>query len=162
MTGSSRPRGRLPVLVVSTRSIAGFMLDTSAISRICDRHDDALALIADIPCFVTDIQLQELFRTPDFQRRERLKETILNWNIRVLRADVSSGGFDEDDVGEGRPLGRLWPAIAANQRGGFKRNINDALIAETARIHNLTLVTADKGLAAVSRKFGVSVSLIAS
>lgn len=142
--------------------IAGLMLDTSAISRVCDRHADALALVSDSRCFVTDIQLKELFRTPDVERRERLKETLLELNVRVIRPDVRSGGFYDGDVGAVRPLGRLWPVIAANQKGRFKRNIHDSLIAETARIHGLTLVTADKGLAAVARKFGVSVSLIAS
>jgi len=150
----------------------GFMLDTSAINRICDWQACEWSLRG--PLYVTDIQFQEILATRKHARRDALIGAFMSLRPTVLRPsgqiiDPEFFGFSSfHDTsfllpqGDYQPMsvGRLMPHIAAAIGSKFEKHYRDALIAETARTEDLTLVTADKKLAQVGREFGIRIEEI--
>jgi len=158
-----------------------FMLDTSAINRILDGAvGNEWPLRGDI--FVTDIQLQEILDTPDPNRRDFLFGGLMSLRPNVIRPgdmfQFYDGSGDDFDTGERLPrgpipewyyasvplsFGRIVPLIARRLPANRKRPENplrDGFIAEAALLGGMTLVTADRNLAAEAEIFGVLVELI--
>ena len=154
-----------------------FMLDTSTINRILDDHvGNEWSLRGDI--FVTDIQLQEILDTRDPDRRSFLFSGLMNLRPNVIRPrdmfQLYDGSGEDFDTGERLPrltipevyyasvplaFGRMVPLIAGRLPANRKRPENplrDSFIAEAAFLGGMTLVTADRNLAAEARVFGVS------
>ena len=160
--------------------IMDFMLDTSAINRILDGHvGNEWSLRG--RNFVSDIQLQEVLDTSDDARREYLLRGIAALRLNVIRPTDMLQLFEAGenfDTGERfmPGMGTVWfrnafplsygnyvTAIAyelpANERRP-QNPLRDGFIAETALLNGMTLVTADRRLAASARRFGVTVERI--
>lgn len=141
----------------------GFLLDTSAINRICRHQVNAERWC---PAFITDIVLRELCATKDQDLRREL--------LRALEGRLGPGGIlrSEGPIGEygagaeiGRDhpalsLGRMFPVITRAIGTNFRRHWHDGFIAQAAIRHGLTLVTADRKLARAARRFGATVEFI--
>jgi predicted nucleic acid-binding protein len=145
-------------------NIMGFLLDTSAVNRICDG-----VLATWWPVYITDLVLLELSRTPDAVRRHDLLAVLLGrlgpgGILRSDPADAHHTAIDDFDIPfEGSPalsLGRPFPLITRAIGSNFRRHWEDGFIAQTAMRHGLTLVTADKRQAKAARMFGVTVECI--
>ena len=157
-----------------------FMLDTSAINWILDgkAHNEWPLRGRN---FVTDIQLQEVLDTRNDERRGYLFNGLLALKLNVIRPSEMRQLFDQGqnfDTGERFVLGMatVWhrssfppsfgnyvSVIAAELPFNKHRPANplrDGFIAETALLNGMTLVTADRRLAAVARFFGVVVEEI--
>lgn len=147
---------------------SGFMLDTSAINRIHDWQQCPWSLRG--PIYVTDIQLLELSRTPDPDRRASLLVALMSLRPTVVRprsrvfdpgffafSEFFNDGFTLGDEDYSLSLGRVMPLISASMGPRVAKYFPDALIAEAALTSNLTLVTADRRLAKISRSFGAHV-----
>jgi predicted nucleic acid-binding protein len=158
-----------------------FMLDTCTINRILDGEvGNEWSLRGDI--FVTDIQFQEILDTRDEDRRDFLFAGLMSLRPLVIRPSKITGwydgGGDEFDTGERLPRGTIPAAyyssvpisfgnyvqvIARRLPANRKRPENplrDGFIAETALLAGMTLVTADRKLAAEAQMFGVHAELI--
>jgi hypothetical protein len=149
----------------------GFMLDTSAINRVHDWHECPWSLRG--PLYVTDIQLQEISRTRNPERRASLLAAFMSLRPTVVRprgrifdpeffgfTEFFDGGFTLDDEDYSLSIGRVMPLIARSIGSRVEKHFPDALIAEAALTSNLTLVTADRRLAKVGRSFGAHVEEI--
>jgi hypothetical protein len=159
-----------------------FMLDTSAINRILDRAvENEWPPRGDI--FVTDIQFQEMLDTRDPTRRNFLFKGLMSLRPNVIRPRdmfrLYDGSGEDFDTGERFPrstvtewhyasvplsFGRMVPVIARRLPTNRKRPENplrDGFIAESALLGGMTLVTADRNLAAVAQMLSVPVELIA-
>ena len=150
----------------------GFMLDTSAINRIHDGLGCEWSLRG--PLYVTDIQLQELARTRNPERRESLLDAFRSLRPTIIRplgldfvpdyfgfTSCFDAGCMFSDEDYPLPIGRIMPHIAATLGSRVERHFPDALIAEAALRRELTLVTADRKLAKVASFFGARVEQVA-
>jgi predicted nucleic acid-binding protein len=139
----------------------GFLLDTSAVNRICDG-----ASAAWWPVYTTDLVLLELSRTPDAARRHDLLAALLErlspgGILRSDPADAHHTAINDVDIPfPALSLGRPFPLITRAIGGNLRRHWEDGFIAQTAMRHGLTLVTADRRLAKAARLFGVTVEYI--
>jgi predicted nucleic acid-binding protein len=159
-----------------------FMLDTNVINRILDGEvENEWPLRGDI--FVTDIQLQEILDTRDPNRRDFLFGGLKSLRPNVIRPrdmfQLYDGSGDDFDTGDRLPrgaipewyyanvplsFGRIVPLIARRLPANRKRPVNplrDGFIAEAALLGGMTLVTADRNLAAEAEMFGVHVERVA-
>ena len=155
----------------------GFLYDTCAINCILDREvQNGWSLRGE--GYITDLQMQEILETPNPRRRNFLFQGLMNLQLTVIRPAETwcsydcGGNFDTGQrISSSMPeayypemsRGRLVPLIARRLPANRKKPQNpmrDAFIAEAALLNELTLVTADKKLAARARKFGVQVELI--
>jgi predicted nucleic acid-binding protein len=141
----------------------GFLLDTSAVNRICDGA--AVADLESRPVYITDLVLLELSRTRDAARREDLLAVLKRLGPGgILRGDdplaAHHTAIDDFDIPYDTPalsLGRPFPLITRAIGSNFQAHWRDGLIVQAAMMHGLTLVTADKKQAEAARMFGVSV-----
>jgi len=129
--------------------ILGFMLDTTLFNDILNRKIDINRFPKHFDYFITFRQLDELNETPDPNLREKLKQIFVNIDKEEIPTkssvnDVS--GFDKAKLGKGEILDKL--------RKENLRNIEDALIGETAIMNGLILVTDDKELLRKVRELG--------
>jgi predicted nucleic acid-binding protein len=144
----------------------GYLLDTSAVNRICD---GAAAADRWWPLYVTDLVLLELSRTRDAARHEALFAVLRRLLGRggILRGEPPAAddyaGSDDFDMPWEIPtlsMGRVSPLITRTIGSNFQAHWRDGFIAEVAMRHNLTLVTADRRQAKAAGMFGVSVEYI--
>jgi len=142
-----------------------FLLDTSAVNRICDGA--AIAGLASRPAYTTDVVLFELSRTRDTARRQELLEVIRRLGRGgILRGEHPAAGYtpiDDFDTPYNDPtlsLGRPFPLITRAIGSNFYAHWRDGFIVQAAVMHGLTLVTADKRQAKAARTFGASVEYI--
>jgi predicted nucleic acid-binding protein len=146
--------------------MARYLLDTSAINRICNGTASADAWS---PFYITDLVLLKLSRMPDSGRREKL--------LGVLRGRLEPGGimrsegpatsqhdqvddFDKPYDTQMFSLGQPFPRIMSSIGISHQQHWRDAFIMQAAMNHDLTLVTADKNQAKGARRCHVNVELI--
>ena len=145
----------------------GFLLDTSAVNRICDG-----TVSADhwSPAYITDVVLQEICRATDARRQSLLDVLlrrlgpggILRSGQHVTAHHDPIDQFDEPSWSDPQlSLGRLFPPITRAVGTNFRKHAEDGFIAQVAIRHGLTLVTGDKKLAKAAREFGAKVEYIA-
>ncbi len=136
-----------------------YVLDTVIFNRVLDGKFSLSSLPEGSAFVATRIQLEELKKTPDLARRCDLLRTFHEIAPELIPAsfsfDIKGAGFDEgkwsesdDSIKLRSDLGKIKPK---------PNNWEDALIAEVALEQKYWLVTADKNLANVARKHGVSV-----
>lgn len=142
----------------------GYLLDTSAINRICDGIVSAERWS---PAYITDVVLQELCRATEGRRRQLLETLLTRLGPGgILRSEgpVHYHPIDQFDTQSWDDpqlsLGRQFPLITGAMGSNFRRHAEDGLIAQVAIRHGLTLVTADKKLAKVAGQFGATVEYI--
>jgi len=131
-----------------------YVVDTNIINWLVDAKIDRAALPSDGTIIATHIQIDELNRTSDEERRARLF-LVLESTIRELvpteSAILDVSRFDNCKLGDGVIYGSIKAALDA-RNGARRANIHDALIAEVAIKNNYMLLTADTDLAEVTRE----------
>lgn len=131
-----------------------YLLDTSALNAI--DNETLLAINGSIhQYFVTHIQKDELGKTKDDLRRSALfalYKKVRKISIATDSLVLGVSRLDQAKLGQSDLYNQI-----KNELDKFKRkknNIEDALIAETAIINDLILVSNDKNLLIVTRNFG--------
>lgn len=146
--------------------MAGYLLDTSAVNRICNGEVDADTWS---PFYITDLVLQELSRTRDHARRTHLLG-MLRGRLGpggILRSESPCVAFHEDADAFDSPydayslsVGRSFPLILRSIGSSHRQHWRDAFIVQAAMMNGLTLVTADKDQAKGARRCGLTVEFI--
>jgi predicted nucleic acid-binding protein len=140
-----------------------YVVDTNIVNWLVDGRIEKAALPGDGEFVATHVQIDEINKTSDEERRARLFLTLASSLSGLLPtettvADVSR--FDFSKLGDGV----LYMAIRAKldaMNGRRPSNIRDALIAEVAIVNKHTLLTADRDLARVTEENGGMVRLFA-
>ncbi len=155
------------------------MFDTNIFNAVVDGKFDIQSLIDRAEIYITHIQRDELKATPDGIKREQLlsilkiieqpvsTESFVLGTSRLGQAKLGTNkvlptetgiwdlsNWDEFKWGDGKGI---YSTILNNLKK-HKNNIKDALIAESAMINNLTLVTHDSDLFRVVTKLGGAAS----
>ena len=129
-----------------------YMVDTSAFNLIADGRLSVEQLPAGAELVATYVQVTEINRTRDEERRRRLFLTFAH--LRPEIQPTSSFVFGETPLGFGRlGLGIEYLAMKAEldaRNNSKSNNSQDALIAETALTERHGLVTADRDLSEVA------------
>ena len=130
-----------------------YVVDTNVINWLVDGKIDRAALPSDGEFVATHIQIDEINRTSDEERRARLF-LILTSTIRELLPTESAvtdvSRFDWCKLGDGVIYTSIKNELDA-KNGGRRNNIHDALIAEVVIVNGYTLLTADADLVAAAR-----------
>lgn len=121
---------------------ANFLLDTNAVSELHKRRPNGLVLsfLGSVPgsrLFLSVLTLGEL-RKGAFSKRERdldLYKNYSNW-INALEQNYADRILDID-----KATATLWGELSADR----SRPVVDTLLAATAIVHDLTLVTRNTG-----------------
>jgi predicted nucleic acid-binding protein len=162
---SNSETGRRSILFAP--SFVGFLLDTSAVIRICDGGADPARWL---PAYIPDIVLSQLAADPDARHRQKLLQVVLG-GAQILRGEEAEPSFGpgiaaDDYEGAacyqpGLSLGRQLPLIARTIGRKFEKHWPDGFIVQAALMRGLTLVTADRKQAQVARRFGAAVKFMA-
>ncbi|MGH9850392.1 MAG: hypothetical protein ACREBD_11190 [Blastocatellia bacterium] len=140
-----------------------YVVDTNFFNRLADAIDVLSHLPTGAELIATHIQIDEINRTSDPERRARLFLVFAHTQPAIVPTetglwDVSR--WDEAKWDEGPEFAGVLREL--NSRNGGKRNnTEDALIAEVALAHGYGLVTVDHDLAVVVRQHGGHVVFIA-
>ncbi len=133
----------------------GYIFDTNIFNHILDGNVDSSALETVEPCYSTHIQNDELQATRDPHRRSRLLAMftmIPQDHIPTESFILGHSRLDMARLGEGNLYSDIKGKLD-EQNGGRSSNIKDALIAETAIMNGLTLVTDDSDLYTVVTEY---------
>lgn len=132
-----------------------YMFDINIFNRLLDGSVD-LNIFVDKICYATHIQIDEIRATENAERRSKLEKIFSRVVIEELPTqsfilDVSR--LDKAYLGNGEKHAQLLESL--NRRNKAKsNNVQDALIAETALIRGLTVVTEDHDLHEVITELG--------
>lgn len=140
-----------------------YVVDTSIVNWLIDGNIDKTALPSDGEFVATHIQIDEINRTSDEERRARLYLTLASSLSGLLQTETTVpdvSRFDFSKLGDGVIYTSIKNQLDA-MNGGKPSNIRDALIAEVAIANSHTLLTADRGLARVAGDHGGMVRLFA-
>jgi predicted nucleic acid-binding protein len=134
-----------------------YVVDTSLINKLVDGSVESDELPKDGSFVASHVQIDEINRTTDAERKlkllEKFKETIdevLPTESFVLGASQLGGG----KLGNGVAYQSIKADLDARNKGK-PNNSKDALIAEVAMINGYTLLTADYDLYQVSYAKGI-------
>jgi hypothetical protein len=122
-----------------------YIVDTCIINRLVEGHLSVDELPKDGEYFSTHIQIDEINKTQDEEKRARLFLTFAKQNDNIVPTkttvcDVSR--LDNCCLGDGAIYQKL-KNILDRKNKNKKNNIQDALIAEIALVDGMTLITAD-------------------
>lgn len=134
----------------------GYMFDTNIFNDIYDNKVDVL-LFSGIKCFVTHIQHDEICATNAPIRKRKLLEIFSLIDKHIMPTEtmiLCTSRLDQAKLGNGDLYRNLL--IQLNKKKKKPNNHKDALIAETAILNQLTLVTHDEALFNVITKNGGS------
>jgi hypothetical protein len=132
------------------------MFDTMIFNEIYDNKID-VAIFSGIKCFVTHIQHDEICATNDPIRKRELLEifSLIDKHIMLTETMIlCTSRLDQAKLGNGDLYQNLL--FQLNKKKKKPNNDKDALIAETAIVNHLTLVTHDEALFTVISKNGGS------
>jgi len=139
------------------------VVDTTIINRLIDGSLSTEDIPADAELVATHVQIDELNKTRDEERRARLflrfattVDSVIPTESTIL--GISRLGYSKLD--DGGLYGTLKAELDSLNKGKAN-NAQDALIAEVAIANGYTLLTADYHLAVVARKYGGTVSYFA-
>jgi predicted nucleic acid-binding protein len=138
-----------------------YLVDTNIINWLVDRNIDGTLLPSDGEFFVTHIQIDEINKTSDEERRARLFLTLASSLSGVIPTETTIIGrsrIGRSKLGNGEVYTSIKSKLDAIN-GGRRSNINDALIAEVSIVNSHTLLTADIDLASVTEEQGGAVKL---
>jgi len=131
-----------------------YVVDTNIINWLVDAKIDRAALPSDGPFVATHIQIDELNRTSNEERRARLFLVLASTIPELVPTEsavLDVSRFDHCKLGDGVIYTAIKNALDV-RNGGRRANIHDALIAEVAIKNGHTLLTADTELAEVARE----------
>lgn len=131
------------------------ILDTNIFNWILDNKIQISDFPENSEFFVTNIQVGELQKTPDSNRKSELKKVFQVIEASYLPTETFVLGYahlDSVKIGDGA----IYIQILEDLNSGKKKNSNicDALISEVAIINKLELVTKDGFLRKVHLKHG--------
>ncbi|MEN3111150.1 type II toxin-antitoxin system VapC family toxin [Uliginosibacterium paludis] len=135
-----------------------YMLDTNIFNLLLDGRF-SLSFLSEVNgVFATPIQMEELSKTSDAERRNELLRIFEDVSPHVFSPsfswDVPGAGWDDGEWSEHNDASQLWVALESNK--SKLNNWEDALIAEAAMSADCCLVTADRLLAEVASRHGIS------
>jgi len=138
-----------------------YVVDTNIINWLVDGKIDNSMLPSDGEFVATHIQIDEINKTSDEERRARLFLTLASSLSDLLPTesavwDVSR--FNWSKYGDGVAYNSMKSQLDS-LNGGKASNIKDALIAEVCLVNSHTLLTADQDLAKVAIDHGTMVKL---
>ena len=141
--------------------MVAYIVDTNVFNWLVDEKIKRAALPTDGDLAITHLQVDEINRISDDERRARVMLTLAS-NIKgVLPTETTV--LDYSRLGHCKlGDGVIYKAIKADldaRNGGRKANIADALVAEVAVVNQYTLLTADRDLAGATTKLGGKVVL---
>jgi predicted nucleic acid-binding protein len=142
--------------------LVGYMFDTNIFNYVIDGEVDVSSLVGGPALYATHIQVDELERTPDKQRKAQLKQLFSEIPQEPVPTESGVYGtsrWDKFKYGNGELRSKLEKRL--KELGGQdKSNVRDALIAETAIERGLGLVTHDRNLfLAVTESKGAACNL---
>jgi len=146
--------------------VTAYLLDTVVFNRLID---DKLPpeFFKGSRLYITHIQRDELLRTPNVERRERLLKAVNVLNPNQVPTSSFLLGVSQLDAAILNDDGSIYDGMISRIRRldshdgknpKFPNPEADALIAETAIKNGLTLVTLDQNLATVTMEFGGQVA----
>ncbi len=139
-------------------SMQGFMFDTNIFNHVLDGRIDLASFVGKARFCATHVQLDELSRTSDQNRRTDLLvvfEKVPQDTVPTKTFVLGTSKLDRADVGEGTLYEKIkWELDTLNR--SKSNNVEDALIAETVIKNHLTLVTDDGDLSQITKQNGGS------
>lgn len=136
-----------------------YIFDTNIFNRLVDGTFLLSELPSDAEFFATHIQIDELNKTKDTERRAKLFLRFVETTPTLVPTESFTIGVSRIGQAKISKKDNLAQQIRNDLDGlnGAKhKNSQDALIAEVAAVNNLTLVTADYDLAQIASKHGIS------
>lgn len=138
-----------------------YVVDTNIINWLIDGKVDKAGMPGDGEFVATHVQIDEINRTSDEERRARLFLTLASSLSGLLQTEttvLNVSRFDFSKLGDGVIYTSIKNQLDA-MNGGAPSNICDALIAEVSIVNTHTLLTADRDLAKVAADHGGMVRL---
>ena len=139
-----------------------YVVDTNVINWLIDGKIDRASLPSDGEFIATHIQIDEINRTSDEDRRARLFLALTSTIRELLPTESLIAGVSRVNwckVSDGRIFTSIRSQLDT-KNGGRQSNIHDALIAEVAIANGFTLLTADTDLAEIASDHGGAVRLV--
>jgi rRNA-processing protein FCF1 len=136
-----------------------YVVDTTVINHLVDGAMQPEDLPSDGELIATHVQMDELNKTQDEERRARLFVKFATLKAEVVPTESLVAGVSRVGLCK-LSDGNLYRSVktALDERNNHKKNnANDALIAEVAAKDGYVLVTADGDLAAVAEEHGCKV-----
>ena len=148
------------VTIENTMSVHGtpvkYVIDTCVFNWLVDGVIKEESLPSDGGFAVTHIQVDEINKTSDEERRARLLLVQLHLKCDLIPTETLLFGrsrFGMAKLGEGMLFSKLKVELDQLNRRR-KNNDQDALIAEVAIANGYTLLTADNDLRCVTERYG--------
>jgi len=141
-----------------------YVVDTNIINWLIDGKIDQATMPNDGKFVATHIQIDEINKTCDEERRARLFLTLASSLSALLQTETTVANvsrFDGSKLGDGVIYTSVRDQLDV-LNGARPSNIRDALIAEVAIVNSCTLLTADRDLAKVAEDHGGMVRLFAA
>ncbi len=136
-----------------------FVVDTCIINKLIEGKISLDKLPQNCSFFASHIQIDEINKTSDAERRSRLFLKFSEINPKLIPTESAIWGvsrWSQAKWGNGKLFGNLKQSLDVLNKSK-PSNRNDALIAETAIVNGYTLLTSDKDLTEVARKLGCKV-----
>jgi hypothetical protein len=139
-----------------------YMVDTQVFNHMLDGGLDSTILPSGIELIATHVQWGEIEATGDQERRNQLQKLFTLLTDKIV--PTGSFVFGHSKFGQARfSDGKSYTEIKSMldlKNNGKTNNIQDALIADTARSSGYTLITHDGDLREVSEKIGIECTSI--
>jgi len=136
-----------------------YVVDTNIINRLIDGSLSTDDIPADAELVATHIQVDELNKTQDEDRRARLFlrfATTVDSIVPTESTILEVSRLDYSKLGDGVLYARVKADLDSLNKEK-PNNTQDALIAEVAIANGYTLLTADRDLSVVAQKHGCTV-----
>lgn len=138
-----------------------YVVDTNIFNWLVDGLIDLAVFPSDAELVATHVQIDELNRTPDTERRGQLFLNFAKLAPAILPTESGIWGTSRWGESKWNDGQRLISIIAAlDERRKKPNNLEDALIAEVAMANDYGLVTADRVLYQVMKERNVLVLFI--
>jgi predicted nucleic acid-binding protein len=136
-----------------------YVVDTSLFNKIADGSAGMDELPKDGGFLATHVQIDELNRTKDEERRAKLFLIFAKTINDVVPTEsfiLGTSRVDEAKLGDGAPYAAIKKMLDS-LNGGKQNNSEDALIAEVALKNGYVLLTADRDLYEVAQRLNIGV-----
>lgn len=138
-----------------------YVVDTNVFNRICDKQLSKADLGQDIEFVATEIQRQQINKTPNTDRRAELNRVFDETAPEMVRTETGIWGaftWGASKWSNGIRMSNIKAKLDA--KGRRKDNLNDALIGEVALANGYGLITADRPLYEVMTELNVKTIFI--
>ena len=136
-----------------------FVVDTCIINKLIDGKLSLDELPPNSSFFASHIQIDEINKTKDSERRVQLFLKFTEVSPKIIPTEsfvLNVSRLGQAKLSDGELFNYLKNSLDILNKSK-RSNGRDALIAETAIINGYTLLTSDKHLAEVAKKYGANV-----